>query len=206
MIDHAWYDRTLLTEGAAIENLTKKLDYAALDRIVERLLEAKKANARVFVAGCGTSGAAARRIAHTLSCIEIPGIFLSPADAPHGAMGMIQPGDVVVLITKGGNTPEILNYVPCCKDKAATIVGVTHNADSKLAAAADILLLMDTGEEPCPWGMMPCASTLGVIAAFDAIILAAMRVSGFTKEQFLRIHPGGATGETLRGAPANQHS
>jgi D-arabinose 5-phosphate isomerase GutQ len=206
MIDHAWYDRTLLTEGAAIENLTKKLDYAALDRIVLRLLEAKKANARVFVAGCGTSGAAARRIAHTLSCIEIPGIFLSPADAPHGAMGMIQPGDVVILITKGGNTPEILNYVPCCKDKGATIVGVTHNPDSKLAGAADILLLMDTGEEPCPWGMMPCASTLGVIAAFDAIILAAMRLNGFTKEQFLRIHPGGATGETLRGTPANQHS
>jgi D-arabinose 5-phosphate isomerase GutQ len=198
-IDHAWYDRTLLTEAKAIENLTKKLDYRALDKIVERLLKAKRSNARVFVAGCGTSGAAAKRIAHTLSCIEIPGIFLSPADAPHGAMGMIQPGDVVVLISKGGGTPEILNYVPCCKDKGATIVGVTHNPDSALASECDLPLILDTGEEPCPWKMMPCASTLGVIAAFDAIILATMRLNGFTKEQFLRIHPGGATGDALRG-------
>lgn len=197
-IDHAWYDQTLLTEAKAIENLTQKLDYAALDAVALRLLKAKAENARVFFAGCGTSGAAAKRIAHTLSCIEIPGIFLSPADAPHGAMGMIQAGDVVVLITKGGNTPEILNYVPCARDKGSTIVGVTHNPDSKLAKASDLLLILDTGEEPCPWKMMPCASTLGVIAAWDAIILAVMRVNGFTKEQFLRIHPGGATGETLR--------
>jgi len=196
-IDHSYYDQTLLAEAKAIGQLTEKLDYKVMDKIVELLLTVKPRKARVFTAGCGTSGTAARRIAHTLSCIEVPSAYLSPADAPHGAMGLIQEGDVVVLIAKGGNTPEILNYVKCCKEKGATIIAVTHNAASKLAQAAHITLLMDTGEEPCPWKMMPCASTLGVVAAWDAIILATMRLNGFTKEQFLRIHPGGATGETL---------
>lgn len=196
-IDHAWYDHTLNTEARAIEGLVRKLDYAALDEIVRLLLTVNERRARVFTVGCGTSGAAAKRIAHTLCCIEVPASYLSPADAPHGAMGIIRRGDVVVLITKGGNTPEILGYLHCCREKGATVIGVTHNADSTLAKKSDILLLMDTGDEPCPWGLMPCASTLGVIAAWDAIILATMRLSGFTKEQFLLIHPGGKTGEAL---------
>lgn len=192
-----WYDKTLHAEAQAIERLTERMDYDAMDRIVELLLEARRRGGRVVVVGCGTSGAAAKRIAHTLCCVEMPAVYLSPADAPHGAMGFIQPGDIAVLISKGGNTPEIMNYVPCCKSKGATIIGVTHVRDSALGRACDQLLLMDTGEEPCPWKLMPCCSTLGVIAVWDAIILAFMRVSGFTREEFLRIHPGGATGQTL---------
>jgi len=195
-----WYDQTLQREADAIANLRNTLDYQAMDRIVALLCTLKATNNRVITAGCGTSGTAARRIAHTLSCIEVPAVFLPPSEALHGAMGLIQKGDVVVLIAKGGNTGEIVKYIPCCKEKGAVIIGVTHNRDSVLAKNSDILLLMDTGEEPGLWAMMPCASTLGVIAAWDAIILAVMRLNGFTKEQFLRIHPGGATGEALKGA------
>jgi D-arabinose 5-phosphate isomerase GutQ len=195
-----WYDETLTREADAISGLKRTLDYETLDRIVELLLTVKQDRRRVITAGCGTSGTAARRIAHILSCIEVPAMFLSPADAPHGAMGLIQRGDIVVLIAKGGNTAEILNFIPCCREKDATIIGVTHNKDSALAKNCDILMLMDTGEEPGLWRMMPCASTLGVVAAWDAISLAVMRLNGFTKEQFLLIHPGGATGETLKSS------
>ncbi|NLT98691.1 MAG: SIS domain-containing protein [Christensenellaceae bacterium] len=195
-----WYDETLTREADAISGLKRTLDYETLDRIVELLLTVKQDRRRVITAGCGTSGTAARRIAHILSCIEVPAMFLSPADAPHGAMGLIQHGDIVVLIAKGGNTAEILNFIPCCREKGATIIGVTHNKDSALAKNCDILMLMDTGEEPGLWRMMPCASTLGVVAAWDAISLAVMRLNGFTKEQFLLIHPGGATGETLKSS------
>lgn len=195
-----WYDETLTREADAISGLKRTLDYETLDRIVELLLTVKQDRRRVITAGCGTSGTAARRIAHILSCIEVPAMFLSPADAPHGAMGLIQHGDIVVLIAKGGNTAEILNFIPCCREKGANIIGVTHNKDSALAKNCDILMLMDTGEEPGLWRMMPCASTLGVVAAWDAISLAVMRLNGFTKEQFLLIHPGGATGETLKSS------
>ncbi|MGI5919395.1 MAG: SIS domain-containing protein [Christensenellales bacterium] len=195
-----WYDETLTREADAISGLKRTLDYETLDRIVELLLTVKQDRRRVITAGCGTSGTAARRIAHILSCIEVPAMFLSPADAPHGAMGLIQRGDIVVLIAKGGNTAEILNFIPCCREKGANIIGVTHNKDSALAKNCDILMLMDTGEEPGLWRMMPCASTLGVVAAWDAISLAVMRLNGFTKEQFLLIHPGGATGETLKSS------
>ncbi len=192
-----WYDETLRREADAISGLMQTLDYETLDQIAELLLAVKENKQRVITAGCGTSGTAAERIAHILSCIEVPAMFLSPADAPHGAMGLIQRGDIVVLLAKGGNTAEILNLIPCCKEKGATIIGVTHNKESALAKNCDILMLMDTGEEPDMWKMLPCASTLGVVAAWDAITHTVMRMNGFTKEQFLRIHPGGATGETL---------
>lgn len=192
-----WYDKTLRMEASAIEALTKKLDYNVLDQIVELLVNIKKHNNRLILSGCGTSGTAAKRIAHIFSCIEVPAMFLSPAAAPHGEMGFIQKGDVVVLIAKGGNTSEICGLIPCCKAKGAILIGVTHNANSVLAKNADILMLMDTGEEPDPWGLLACASTLGVVAAWDAILHAVMRLNGITQEEFLLIHPGGATGEAL---------
>ena len=193
-----WYDSTLLSEAGALSALTGKLDYDAMDRIVDLLLSVKREKRRVVTIGCGTSGIAARRIAHLLSCIEIPAVFLSPSEALHGALGFVQKDDLAILIAKGGNTSELIACLPCLKKKKAVVIGVTHNALSVLAKQADITLLMDTGEEPCPFQLMPCSSTLGVMAAWDAIILSAMRLNGFTKEDFLSIHPGGATGEILR--------
>lgn len=192
-----YYDHTLDTEANAIRNLKQVLDYEVLDRIVDILLTVKKNKQKVITVGCGTSGTAARRVAHTLCCTEVPAYFLSPSDALHGAMGGIQKGDVVVLFTKGGNTPEIVNYIPCCKEKGAVIIGVTENRDSILAKNCDILMYISTGEEPCQWKIMPCSSTLGAVAAWDAITLTAMRFSDFTLEEFLRIHPSGKTAERL---------
>ena len=193
-----WYDSTLMSEAKALSGLTGKLDYDAMDRIVDLLLSVKREKKRVVTIGCGTSGIAARRVAHLLSCIEVPTVFLSPSEALHGALGFVQKDDLAILIAKGGNTSEVIACLPCLKEKGAVIIGVTHSALSALARQSDITLLMDTGEEPCPFQLMPCSSTLGVMAAWDAIILSAMRLNGFTREDFLSIHPGGATGETLR--------
>lgn len=192
-----WYDNTLLTQARAIEALTTNLNYDVLDKIVERLLKLKAEGGRLVTIGCGTSGTAARRVAHMLSCIEVPSIFLSPSDAPHGALGFVQKGDIVVMFAKGGNTAEICSLIPSLKKKGALIIGVTNNDSSILAKNADILMLMETGEEPDQWHLLPCASTLCVVAAWDAILHTTLRLSDYTMEDFYIIHQSGATGEAL---------
>ncbi|NLT98690.1 MAG: SIS domain-containing protein [Christensenellaceae bacterium] len=189
--------RVIQSEADAIASLLETVDQDTVARIVDLLIKVKKEKRRVITVGCGTSGAAAKKIAHSLCCVEIPATFLSPATAAHGAMGYIQRGDVVVMVTKGGNTAEILGLLPCCKEKGATIIGVSENESSRLAQAADIFLKVRIEREPCPWGLLATASTLAVIAVWDAIIITAMQHNGFTKEQFLLIHPGGAVGEKL---------
>ncbi len=152
---------------------------------------------KVIVSGCGTSGAAARKIAHSLSCVERPALFLSPADAVHGALGVLQRDDILVLISKGGNTAEIINLIPACKTKGAMLIGMTENESSALARESDILLKVRAEREPCPFNMLATASTMLVVAVFDAICIALMHETGYTKEQFAVIHPGGVVGEKL---------
>lgn len=194
----SWYDATLQAESLAIGQLKQKLDYAVMDKIVNLLLTVKPKKRRVTVIGCGTSGIAGRRIAHLLSCIEVPSIFLTPSEALHGALGFVQKDDIAILIAKGGNTSEVVSCIPALRGKGAVMIAVTHNVSSIIAKQANITLLIETGEEPCPFKLLPCASTLGVMAAWDAITLTLMRLSSFTKENFLAIHPGGATGDILR--------
>lgn len=153
---------------------------------------------RILTTGCGTSGVAAKKIAHTLCCIERPSVFLTPSDAVHGEMGLMQPGDILIMISKGGNTSELLAMIPACKEKKIIIIGVTENQESVLAKQADIWIPIIVRKEPCPFGMLATASTLSVIATFDAISIALMYYTNYRKEQFLVIHPGGAVGERLR--------
>lgn len=191
------FEQVIKSEADAILSLQKTVDHETVTRIVDLLVKVKEEKRRVITVGCGTSGAAAKKIAHSLCCVEIPATFLSPATAAHGAMGYIQDGDLVILVTKGGNTAELLGLLPCCKEKGAIVIGVCENDTSKLAQTADIFLKVRVEREPCPWGLLATASTLAVIAVWDAIIITAMQHNGFTKEQFLCIHPGGAVGEKL---------
>ncbi len=191
------FEQVIKSEGEAILSLLQTVDHETISRIVDLLVKVKEEKRRVITVGCGTSGAAAKKIAHSLCCVEIPATYLSPSTAAHGAMGYIQKDDVVILVTKGGNTAELLGLLPCCKEKGAVVIGVCENDASKLAQAADIFLKVRVEREPCPWGLLATASTLAVIAVWDAIIITAMQHNGFTKEQFLCIHPGGAVGEKL---------
>jgi KpsF/GutQ family protein len=181
-------------EAAALRALDEVVDPAAFDRCVEVLAACR---GRILTAGCGTSAAAARKIAHSLCCIERPAAFLSPGDAVHGGLGLVQPGDVVIAISKGGNTREIVNLLPTIKTKRAFLVGVTENLDSALARASDLGLRVSVEREPDAFNMLATASTLAVIAVFDAVCIALMRSTGYTREQFALIHPAGAVGDRL---------
>jgi KpsF/GutQ family protein len=140
---------------------------------------------------------AAKKVVHSLNCIECPALFLTPSDAIHGGLGVLQKNDILILISKGGNTSELLKLVPACRAKGAALIVVTENLDSEIARAADILLKVKVEREPCRFNMLATASTLAVISTFDSICIALMQYKGYTREQFAVIHPGGAVGERL---------
>ncbi|MDO5444412.1 MAG: SIS domain-containing protein [Eubacteriales bacterium] len=186
--------RALEIEADSIRNLTEVLDEASVLKVAEAL---KNCKGKVILSGCGTSAQAAKKIAHSLSCIEIPALFLSPADAVHGALGVLQKEDVFILISKGGNTKELVNLIPACKTKGALLIGVSENSDSVIARESDIFLFVKVDQEPCRFNMLATASTLAVISTFDAICIALMQMTGYTREQFAVIHPAGAVGDRL---------
>ena len=185
---------TLTIESKSIYSLIENVSQKALLEIIRVIGDCQ---GKVVTAGCGTSAAAARKIAHSLCCVERPAAYLNPADAVHGALGLLQKDDIFIMISKGGNTREILSMVPACKTKGAILIAVTENPDSVLAKEADILLEIKVDKEPCPFNMLATASTLAVIAVFDAICIALMHYTHYTREQFAVIHPGGAVGDRL---------
>ena len=187
-------NRCLTMEAESIAALRQTLDQEAVLAAAKALMNCK---GKVILSGCGTSAMAARKVAHSLSCIEIPALFLSPADAVHGALGVLQQEDILILISKGGNTQELVNLIPACKTKGALLIGVSENPESVIAGQADIYLKVKVEQEPCRFNMLATASTLAVIATFDAICIALMQMTGYTREQFAVIHPGGAVGERL---------
>jgi KpsF/GutQ family protein len=181
-------------EAAAVRQLAQTVDPFAFQRCLDVL---SRCRGRVLTAGCGTSAAAAKKIAHSLCCIERPAAFLSPGDAVHGGLGLVQRGDVVIAISKGGSTREIVNLIPTVRMKKAFLIGVTENKDSVLARQSDLLLMVKIEREPDGFNMLATASTMAVIALFDAICIALMEMTGYSKDQFALIHPGGAVGDRL---------
>lgn len=152
---------------------------------------------RIVTSGAGTSGSAAKKVAHTLSCIERPAFFLSPSDAVHGALGSVQHGDIAILFSKGGGTHEILEMIPALKSKHVKLIGVTENIESALAADSDVALVVRVKHEADRFNMLATTSTVAVLAVFDALCVVLMDLLSFCREQFAIIHPGGAVGARL---------
>ena len=193
-----YYNEVITIERDSIGDLLETLDKGVMDRIVDLLLAARQNGKKVLTAGCGTSGIAAEKIAHTLTVVGVPAFFLSPGLSAHGGFGVVQEGDIVVLLTKGGNTQEIIDYIPACKERGATIIGVTQNEDSILGKNCDILFKVKVEREPCPWNLIATGSALAIMSAWDAISFTIMQEHGLTKEEFYLTHPGGGAGEKLR--------
>lgn len=191
-MQHVWQ-----VEAEEIRRLGSQTDFAQADVLIDLFLRTKAAGKRFFFGGVGTSGAAAKKLAHSFSCIEFPAAFLSPGDAVHGGLGMVQSGDAVVLLSKGGSTREIINLLEGLKKKGAAVVGVTENPDSILGRNADVAIKVKIQREPDSFNMLATASTMAVIAFFDAVAILLMEESGYTREQFAIIHPGGAVGDRL---------
>ena len=176
----------------------KSLNRETVEKVIEVMLQVKPSGHKVITAGCGTSGTLAERVAHSLCVVEVPAAFCPPGNSVHGGMGVIQKGDVVVLFSKGGNTLEILNYIPCCKAKGAMIIGVTQNDDSVLAREADIYFKIVAEHESDMWDMCASASCNTIAAVWDAVAFTVMKYNGYTKKDLLLTHPGGKVGELLK--------
>lgn len=182
-------------ESQAIADLSKTVDLDVVATVIDLLANCQ---GRIITMGLGTSGAAAHKIAHTLSCVEIPAFVLSPSDGAHGGLGALRGEDVVIAISKGGKTEELVRILPTIHAKGARLVVVSEHANSALAQASDIFLRVRVDREACPFNMLATSSTLAVLAVFDAIAIALMYVTNYSKEQFTVIHPGGAVGEKLK--------
>ncbi|WP_264289869.1 KpsF/GutQ family sugar-phosphate isomerase [Duffyella gerundensis] len=153
---------------------------------------------KIAVTGVGTSGIAARKIAHMLACVEQPAVYLSATDAAHGDLGFMRSNDLMILISRGGNSEELTRLLPTLKTKGVTIISVTENLDSPIASAATLVVKTHIQREIDPFNMLATTSIVLVLAVFDALCGNIMLRNGFNQERLLKVHPGGNVGKTLR--------
>ena len=184
---------TFEIEAAAVQGLKARTgeDFA---RAVEAMLNLR---GRVVVMGMGKSGHVGRKIAATLASTGTPAMFVHPAEASHGDLGMIKSIDLVIAISNGGESEEITVILPVLKRLGAPLVAMTGNTNSTLARHADILLDSGVEKEACPLNLAPTASTTAQLALGDALAVALLDARGFKTEDFARSHPGGALGRKL---------
>ncbi|QTO56322.1 SIS domain-containing protein (plasmid) [Duffyella gerundensis] len=153
---------------------------------------------KIAVTGVGTSGIAARKIAHMLACVEQPAVYLSATDAAHGDLGFMRSNDLIILISRGGNSEELTRLLPTLKTKGVTIISVTENLDSAIASAATLVVKTHIQREIDPFNMLATTSIVLVLAVFDALCGNIMLRNGFNQERLLKVHPGGNVGKILR--------
>jgi arabinose-5-phosphate isomerase len=188
------------TEAAALEALARRLEgsmEADFDRAVEIILRCGESNGRVVVTGMGKSGIVAQKIAATLSSTGSPGLFLHPAEAVHGDLGVLMPGDVVIALSASGETEEILRLLATLKRKGDALISFCCNLQSTLAAASDVALDCSVDREACVLNLAPTASTTAMLALGDALAVAVSLRKGFRAEDFAELHPGGKLGKQL---------
>ena len=185
--------QVIADEKKAIENLGNYID----DTFAEAVETLFSTSGRVVVTGIGKSANIATKIVSTFNSTGTPALFLHAADAIHGDLGMVRPGDVVICISKSGNTPEIKVLVPLIKNFGNTIIAIVGNADSFLAHEADIVLNTTVEHEACPNNLAPTSSTTAQLVMGDALAVALIECRNFTARDFARFHPGGALGKQL---------
>ncbi len=184
---------TFEIEAAAVLGLRARTG-EAFARAVEAMLRVR---GRVVVMGMGKSGHIGRKIAATLASTGTPAMFVHPAEASHGDLGMIKPIDLVLAVSNSGEVDEVTTLLPVIKRMGATLVAMTGNAESTLARHADIVLDSGVEKEACPLQLAPTASTTAQLALGDALAVALLDARGFESEDFARSHPGGALGRKL---------
>lgn len=194
--------RVLRIESEAIAGLVERID-ERFERAVELLLGC---TGRVVVTGMGKSGLIGRKIAATLSSTGTPSVFLHPAEARHGDLGMMVRGDVLLGISYGGETEEIVGLLDRTKRLGIPVVTLTGNARSSLAAASDVALDISVREEACSLNLAPTASTTAALAMGDALAIALLDRRGFGEEDFAALHPSGRLGKKLQRVENLMHA
>ena len=186
---------TLQIEADAIQALHARLETdVSVGQAIALLLACK---GRVVVSGMGKSGHIARKIAATLASTGTPALFVHPAEAAHGDLGMVTSDDAFIAISNSGETAELMAILPLVKRMGATLIAMTGKPDSTLAQLADVHLDVSVAKEACSLNLAPTASTTVTLALGDALAVALLDLRGFTQEDFARSHPGGALGRRL---------
>ena len=185
--------RVIRREAEALEMLADTLD-GAFTAAVEMIL---KAEGRVIVSGMGKSGHVARKIAATLASTGTPAQFVHPAEASHGDLGMVMKGDVALVLSNSGETPELADIIAHTRRFDIPLIGVAGRAESTLLREADVALVLPPAPEACETGIVPTTSTTMTLALGDALAIALMEHRDFTPDQFRIFHPGGKLGARL---------
>ncbi|PYV39589.1 MAG: D-arabinose 5-phosphate isomerase, partial [Acidobacteria bacterium] len=185
--------RVLRIEAEAITDLIHRID-SRFERAVEALYSC---SGRVVVTGMGKSGIICKKIAATLASTGTPALFLHPAEAIHGDLGMIVPGDIVLAVSNSGETEELMRLLETLKRLGIFMIGMVGNPNSTLAQYSDILLDVSIKQEACPLGLAPTASTTAALALGDALAIALSEKKGFKEQDFANLHPGGKLGKKL---------
>ena len=185
--------RTLELEAQAVSDLAASI-HPSFEETIHVLNDMK---GRLVISGIGKSAIVGQKIVATLNSTGTPSIFMHAADAIHGDLGMIQHDDVVMIISKSGESPEIKMLITLIKNLGNTLIGMVGNMSSILAASSNYILNTTVSQEACPNNLAPTASTTAQMAMGDAVAVSLMELKGFTADDFAKFHPGGTLGKKL---------
>lgn len=184
----------LRIESDAIAKTATRLDEAEVERVVGLLAKCK---GKVVILGVGKSGIIGQKIAATMTSAGTAALYLHPSDALHGGLGIVQPDDVVIVLSNSGETDEIVAMLPYIKNRSVPIVAIVGNVNSTLARRADAVLDASVDKEACPLNLAPTTSTTVALAIGDALAMTVMKVKGLTPDEFAVNHPAGRLGKRL---------
>ncbi len=180
-------------EGEAALNLVNSID----GEFIKAVNVILNTSGRVVFTGMGKSGIVARKIVATLNSTGTASIYMHPTDALHGDLGMVRKDDIVIIISKSGNTEELLQLIPMFKRINVTLIGMLGETNSKIGKECDIVLNISVKEEACPYDLAPTSSTTAALVMGDALAITLLEMRGFTAEDFALLHPGGSLGKRL---------
>ncbi|MEZ4844232.1 MAG: KpsF/GutQ family sugar-phosphate isomerase [Bacteroidia bacterium] len=188
-----WAVEAIGLQANAVSALQRKVK-PDFKEIVFKILQS---NGRLIITGIGKSAAIANKIVATLNSTGTPSIFMHAADAVHGDLGIVQENDIVICISKSGNTPEIKAIVPIIKKNGNLLIGMVGNLESYLAMQSDYILDTTIEKEACPNNLAPTTSTTAQLVMGDALAICLLKARGFTSRDFAKYHPGGSLGKKL---------
>jgi arabinose-5-phosphate isomerase len=185
--------RVIRIEREALHEMENRIG-ANFEKAVKIILDSP---GRVMITGMGKSGAIAKKMVSTLASTGTTAYFLHPAEGMHGDLGMVQKNDVVIAISKSGETEEILHILPALKRLDVPIIAMTGNNESTISRNAEVTLDISVKEEACPYDLAPTASTTVTLVMGDALAIALLEARGFSADDFAMLHPGGSLGKKL---------
>jgi D-arabinose 5-phosphate isomerase GutQ len=193
---------TIQRESASIIALIDQLD----EHFVEIAYVLLNCQSKVLVAGSGTSHPVGARLAHLLTCCGTPALFIHPGDSQHGLSGAVTDRDVLILISKGGETTEVNQLARIAKQRGATLIAFSEKPDSTLGKLSHYVLRIQAAPDVDPYGMIATGSSLTVCAMADALCVALLNLRGYTQESFGQTHPGGAVGLQLAAGGKDENA